>query len=331
MLRFLGWGFFFLQERQNAESTLAADIQLRRGTGGEFVVLCIGESTTALRGKHAWPVQLQTILNNIQDQQTFRVINKGVPGTSTGVILNELPEYLTTYKPDLVLAMVGLNDFCTEPGSIFCDNPGGLDSIATVTTSDQSPLVNFLNNFRTYELIEWIAAGITTRVAGKAERVTTTSKTERGGSEGILPVYNLIHPNVTHLHPQTIRNLNGMIDITTEQGVEFIFVSYALRKIDVLKDAVKREVIYFSNYEIFLELLEQYDYADLFTDLYGGDFGHATTFGNRVIADNVARQLLKLLDHKNQLTDLKDLLLLCLKERSLSQSHSSTACTSESG
>ena len=47
-------------------------------------------------------------------------------------------------------------------------------------------------------------------------------------------------------------------------------------------------------YEIFKSLLKKYVYDDLFIDSFADDFGHATPFGNRVIAENVAQELLKL-------------------------------------
>ena len=36
----------------------------------------------------------------------------------------------------------------------------------------------------------------------------------------------------------------------------------------------------------------------LFIDKFANDFGHATPFGNRIIANNVARQLLELFESK---------------------------------
>ena len=45
-----------------------------------------------------------------------------------------------------------------------------------------------------------------------------------------------------------------------------------------------------------MNLLKRYKYDDLFTHNFATDFGHATPFGNRVIADNVAKKLLKLLE-----------------------------------
>ena len=78
------------------------------------------------------------------------------------------------------------------------------------------------------------------------------------------------------------------------KGTNFIFVQYALRKTDILKNAFGSEINYISNFEVFKSLLKQYAYDDLFIDSAAKDFGHATPFGNRVIAENVAQELLKL-------------------------------------
>ena len=47
-------------------------------------------------------------------------------------------------------------------------------------------------------------------------------------------------------------------------------------------------------YEIFKSLLKKYVYDDLFIDSFADDFGHAAPFGNRVIAENLVQELLKL-------------------------------------
>ena len=55
-------------------------------------------------------------------------------------------------------------------------------------------------------------------------------------------------------------------------------------------------------YEIFKSLLKKYVYDNLFIDSFADDFGHATSFGNRVIAEDVAQGLLKLTELKNEFT-----------------------------
>src|SRR5260221_9613885 len=45
--------------------------------GGEYRILALGESTTALGGEDSWPSQLEKILNTRYPAKHFSVINKG--------------------------------------------------------------------------------------------------------------------------------------------------------------------------------------------------------------------------------------------------------------
>lgn len=100
-LRLGGWVFISLQERSNRQSV--AD-------GEEYRILCLGESTTALGGEQAYPQQLERILNSRQNGIKFKVINKGVPATTTDQIVVKVESYLDEYHPQLVVAMMGIND-----------------------------------------------------------------------------------------------------------------------------------------------------------------------------------------------------------------------------
>jgi hypothetical protein len=302
LLRFLGWTFLYMQERENRKPTLSTGVQLDQARvnqlnqeeGKEIVVLCIGESTTAYGEINSWPRQLQRILNNIQDQKSFRVINKGIPGAQTAEISTRLSGWLSQYRPDLVLAMVGIND---RPQDFL-----PVESVPENTLPDQLLWTPLLNNLRTYGLIKWIAGGIKARVTEKTDDIATPNVVGAIDNERHLPYYYLRDPRFNVLHPQTIRNLNAMVNLTTDQGITFIFVQYALRKTDILRNAIEHEqnVVYVSNYEIFVDLLTQYNYEYLFWDNVFGDFGHATPFANRIIADNVARQLLKHMESQGQ-------------------------------
>ena len=55
-------------------------------------------------------------------------------------------------------------------------------------------------------------------------------------------------------------------------------------------------------YETFKGVLKRHVYDDLFIDSFADDFGHATPFGNRVIAENVTQELLKLTELMNEFT-----------------------------
>ncbi len=72
--------------------------------------MCLGESTTALRGETDYPHQLEEVLNETDLGIEFSVINKGIPGTYTNAILSSLEDNLRRYQPDMVITMMGIND-----------------------------------------------------------------------------------------------------------------------------------------------------------------------------------------------------------------------------
>jgi len=74
---------------------------------GIYRIMCLGESTTAGR----YPSFLENILNQRNIGVRFSVINKGSPAINTGAILSELNDNLDKYKPDMVIVMMGINDF----------------------------------------------------------------------------------------------------------------------------------------------------------------------------------------------------------------------------
>lgn len=83
---------------------------LQRHSAGDpdgYTVLAVGESTTALS---QWPVLLQQQLSEIDPEREWRVVNEGVPGTTSSHIVSRMPELLNKYRPDVVITMIGAND-----------------------------------------------------------------------------------------------------------------------------------------------------------------------------------------------------------------------------
>jgi len=101
-LRIGGFVFFALQEHRNRVSMQKE---------GAYKILCLGESTTALGGEDSYPSQLEEVLNAHDAGITFSVINKGVGGTTTPRIIDKLPGYLKEYQPDMIVSMMGINDY----------------------------------------------------------------------------------------------------------------------------------------------------------------------------------------------------------------------------
>ena len=95
-LRIGGFIILSLQEYKNK-------ISLKKNG---YRILCLGESTT----QGGYCKQLNLILNDIDSTRRFSVINKGIGGTNTGIIVTRLESYLEKYKPDIVITMMGIND-----------------------------------------------------------------------------------------------------------------------------------------------------------------------------------------------------------------------------
>jgi tetratricopeptide (TPR) repeat protein len=69
-------------------------------------VLCLGESTTAQQ----YPRYLEERLSARAPHLRFSVIDGGLPGTDTSLILAGLDGDLDEYRPDVVVTMLGIND-----------------------------------------------------------------------------------------------------------------------------------------------------------------------------------------------------------------------------
>ncbi len=78
--------------------------EMGRSQKGNTVVLCIGESTTYL----GYPEELEKALN--RGAKKYTVINKGLPGTNSTLIADNLPRWLDQYRPDYLVTMMGIND-----------------------------------------------------------------------------------------------------------------------------------------------------------------------------------------------------------------------------
>lgn len=102
--------YFVAQDYRNTRVRRGVNQNVKR----EYKILCLGESTTALGQENSYPRQLERILNQ-NGMARFVVINKGVPATTTDQILGKLKSYLDEYKPDFVVAMMGVNDTALTP------------------------------------------------------------------------------------------------------------------------------------------------------------------------------------------------------------------------
>jgi Flp pilus assembly protein TadD/lysophospholipase L1-like esterase len=97
-LRFSGFVVVSLQEHRNM-------LSLKKK--GAFRILCLGESTT----RNQYPRFLEEALNQGHPGISFSVIDQGLAGATTASILNRLESNLNSYLPELVVVMMGANDY----------------------------------------------------------------------------------------------------------------------------------------------------------------------------------------------------------------------------
>jgi tetratricopeptide (TPR) repeat protein len=78
-----------------------------------YRILVLGESTSMDTG-FSWPEQLQDILDNETNQKNIRIINEAKDGTNSVLILLSLEQNLEKYDPNMVITMMGNNDFMSN-------------------------------------------------------------------------------------------------------------------------------------------------------------------------------------------------------------------------
>jgi len=71
-----------------------------------YRIMCIGESTT----QNQYPPFLEEILNKSNIGIKFSVIDKGLVSTDTNFIASQVEKNIRKYGPDMVVAMIGIND-----------------------------------------------------------------------------------------------------------------------------------------------------------------------------------------------------------------------------
>ena len=96
-LRLGGFVLQSIQEHGNLQSIKQGSI---------YRILCLGESTT----ERQYPHLLEQVLNRHNIGMRFSVIDKGRATSNTLYILSRVESYLTEYHPDMVVAMMGIND-----------------------------------------------------------------------------------------------------------------------------------------------------------------------------------------------------------------------------
>ena len=93
----------------------------------------------------------------------------------------------------------------------------------------------------------------------------------------------------------TANNYHKLKSILDKRGTRLVCVQYPMCSIEPLKKIFEGErgVIFVDNEEVFKRAVKESEYSDYFIDVFGGNFGHCTPKGNRLLAENIAKVILK--------------------------------------
>ena len=102
-------------------------------------------------------------------------------------------------------------------------------------------------------------------------------------------------------NPKTIYNYRMLKQILDKKKIKLVCVQYPVRNIEILKMVFGEEadgMIFVDNERIFKDAVRKEGYKEYFKDMFGGDFGHCTNKGNKLLAENIANAILKEIFHK---------------------------------
>jgi len=99
----------------------------RAGEDAAALVLCQGDSNTFglyLTAERSYPAKLEALMRS-RGAPAARVVNRGVPGKPTWVVLSELEEDLKRYSPRAVCLLAGINNAWNVRPEVGAQGQGG--------------------------------------------------------------------------------------------------------------------------------------------------------------------------------------------------------------
>ena len=98
-----------------------------------------------------------------------------------------------------------------------------------------------------------------------------------------------------YYNPKVRINYLKLEEILSQRNIKLVCVQYPMRSIKPLKNIFrdKKDIVFVDNEQIFKQAIRQSNYDAYFSDIFGEDFGHCTPRGNRLLAENIAKTILK--------------------------------------
>jgi lysophospholipase L1-like esterase len=190
---------------------------------GRKRILCLGDSNTyglylADRAE-AYPQQLERLWNASVDSPRVEVLNLGYPGTNSSRLRRDLPRMLETFRPDVVIIMVGSNDYWTAP---VAAEPG--DLIAGIAQFVR-------RHSRVYQLVYMLRRALDRRqleVIYPVKEDGGSSGTARFGDVEFEMGWREASRQPDH-DARLVANLGALADTARAFGAEPVFMTYPSR------------------------------------------------------------------------------------------------------
>ncbi len=127
------------------------------------------------------------------------------------------------------------------------------------------------------------ALGVLYREMGDAERAGACSRMAR-------------ELRLSYYSPDTAGNYRKLNAILGKRGIVHVCVQYPMQDVEPLKKIFRDDAagaLFVDNERIFKDAVARDGYRAYFIDMFGGDFGHCTDKGNRLLAENIANVIVK--------------------------------------
>jgi lysophospholipase L1-like esterase len=193
---------------------------------GNRRVLCLGDSNTyglyLSDRAQAYPQTFERLWNATAGAAHIEVLNLGYPGTNSSRLRRDLPRMLETFAPDLVILMVGSNDYWTAPVDVG-PSPGAVTRF----------LQGVKRASRVYQLAYMLRRALSSdqlEVAYDPRANGGAVGTARFGAAEFSLGYEKASREPPHYREHLDANLRALVDEVRRFGATPVLMTYASRQ-----------------------------------------------------------------------------------------------------
>jgi len=261
-------------------------------------IICVGDSSTKGVGssdakQYSYPSQLQSLLDAAAPGR-FEVVNLGQPGINSSQVLNRFEATLATFRPELVIAMIGINDaWNLNESNVLRFYNGTIPSKALLS------IELALSRLRVYRFVKLVYLSLTTSLGDQGVNSDTAAppvQIPRYGPETKEKGFQVSHddlPKTAAISHALETNITNLSLIAKSREVPIIFMRYHNSGWGHPEQIIDRtyswlDVPIIDNYSVFQEAQQRG------LNVRGADGWHPNDLGYLLIAKNVFNHLIAL-------------------------------------